>query len=85
MRITTGVGMVGAYFVAWQLWTFMKARNNASAYEAAEGRSKADFVSLSQYQKELGAANGAPKRLLNVNNFSLAELEGKKAPRNDLS
>jgi hypothetical protein len=73
-RVLLSVGLAGGFFIAWQLWGNYKGQRSLAriAHEKAYGPST---VTLPQYLAEREIAMGAPKRLLNVNNFGLAELE----------
>lgn len=86
MRLTSAVGMVAAYFLGWHAWSTYKASRSAAVFEADEARGSrvAGRIGLAEHTAEHVLAAGAPARALNVNNFGMAELDGGKAPHNNL-
>ena len=76
VKVTTAAGIAGMWFIVWQIFRKTKASASMDNYKFnAEKHVVGNNASILDIYKASREANGAPARILNVSNFSFANLE----------
>jgi hypothetical protein len=75
----TKVTLAGGFFVLFQVWDRWRGAHSFAKYEEERDTPLRRPTSLPAYWQQRDAAVGKPQRLLNVNNFTLENLNVRLA------